>query len=324
MSDRISKISLSAPVVNYATSAAQDATATLEIANFIAPTVSVTLPSFTYMVYDKQKRFRIPNAERAIDGPATKVRTGGTRTSGTLKPYALDYDIDEFETAGGGDALSDGQIEGIFKDAADVTAQLGALSWATTVTSAALAAAGAGTDLDSTNASLDLINSLDTGIENVAKASMCGQLCPVKVIIGTTAMRRLKNHPLVRGRFNNGTKGGKGDLATGGVNPTDMDVMGLLLGNPKTKVSWITYDAADEGATESPTFALGNQILIFASADAPSRVDPSFMKTFRLRDYWMKPGRYTRNDGRGEVFKMDWYALPVVTNSAAVARFNIN
>lgn len=323
MSTRISKISQSAPVVEYATSAAQDATATLEIANFIAPTVNVTLPNFRYMVYNTQNRFRIPNAERANGGEATQIKTGGTETSGVLKPYALDYPIDEFETAGGGDALSDAQIQGIFNDAADVTAQLGALSWATTVTAAALTAAGAGTDLDSTNASLDLVNSLDAGIEAVAKASMCGQLCPVKVIIGTTAMRRLKNHVLVRGRFNNGTKGGKGDLATGGVNPTDVDVMGLLLGNPKTKVSWITYDAADEGATAAPTFALGNQVLIFASADAPSRVDPSFMKTFRLRDMWMKPGRYTRADGRGEVFKMDWYALPVVTNSTAIARYNI-
>ena len=65
------------------------------------------------------------------------------------------------------------------------------------------------------------------------------------------------------------------------------------------------------------------EMLIFARKEAPSRRDPSFMKTFRLMNRFMVPGSYMRDDGRVEVAKFDWSEDVKVTNSAACVRLNV-
>ena len=82
------------------------------------------------------------------------------------------------------------------------------------------------------------------------------------------------------------------------------------------------YDAAAEGIAESINFLLDSAVLIFARKQAPSRLDPSFMKTFRLMNSFMVPGSYLRDDGRVEVAKFDWSEDVKVTNSAACIRLN--
>jgi hypothetical protein len=44
------------------------------------------------------------------------------------------------------------------------------------------------------------------------------------------------------------------------------------------------------------------------------------MKTFRLRNQWMKPGTYMRDDGRVEVAKFDWSEDVQITNADAGIR----
>jgi hypothetical protein len=63
-------------------------------------------------------------------------------------------------------------------------------------------------------------------------------------------------------------------------------------------------------------------VLVFARKDAPTRRDPSFMKTFRLMNKFMVPGSYMRDDGRVEVAKFDWSEDVQVTNAACV-RLNV-
>jgi hypothetical protein len=83
------------------------------------------------------------------------------------------------------------------------------------------------------------------------------------------------------------------------------------------------YDATAEGLAESVNFLLDSTVLIFARKEAPSRRDPSFMKTFRLMNRFMVPGSYMRDDGRVEVAKFDWSEDVKVTNSAACVRLNV-
>ena len=83
------------------------------------------------------------------------------------------------------------------------------------------------------------------------------------------------------------------------------------------------YDTAQEGKTEVINFLLDTAVLIFARKDAPSRRDPSFMKTFRLMNKFMVPGSYMRDDGRVEVAKFDWSEDVKVCNSAACIRLNV-
>jgi hypothetical protein len=311
MSNRISKVAQSSTVQEYAFGAAQGAVNILPVANFLAPTCNVASNYFRYWVYDLKNRFKIPDTRRAIGGPATQLKTGGSPVTATLEPFALDYPVDEFE------ASTDEGVADLINERADITAQLAALDWSGKVIAAALTAAGGGTNLSAATGGMDFVDQIDQKIIAVAKASMCGELCPVKVLVGPTAMRIFKNHSSTKDRF----VAGGGDK--GRVNPSTEDAMALLMGNPKFRISWITYDAADEGAAAAPTFSLDSQVLIFAGADNPTRVDPSFMKTFRPRNKWMVPGVYTREDGRGDVFKFDWWGLPVVTNSTAVARLNL-
>ncbi len=98
--------------------------------------------------------------------------------------------------------------------------------------------------------------------------------------------------------------------------------MGLIMGNPQAELALTVYDTAGEDLDPSISFVLDNSLLIFASMAAPTRHDPSFMKTFRLRNKFMVPGAYTSPDGRQQIAKFDWYCLPKVTNTAAVKRLN--
>ncbi len=83
------------------------------------------------------------------------------------------------------------------------------------------------------------------------------------------------------------------------------------------------YDSAQEGKAESISFLLDATVLVFARKAAPSRRDPSFMKTFRLMNKFMVPGSYMRDDGRVEVAKFDWSEDVQVTNSTACVRLNV-
>lgn len=311
---RLAKVALSSKVREYATGAAQSATQLLSIADFIAPTVNVASARFDYMTYDLQNRFRIPDAYRGIGGQATQVKTGGTEVRDQLDPYALDYPVDEFEQAADEDAVAS-----LINERADITAQLAALGWSKKVIDAALTAAGSGTDKSAATGGMDFVAEIDALILAAKKASQCGEMCPVRVVFGPDAIMRFKNHSSTINRF----KGG--GAKNGVVNPTAEEAMSLLLGNPECRVAWNTYDSADEAGTPTPAFMLSTAVLVFVGSANPTRVDPSFMKTFRLRDKWMVPGTYERTDGRGSVFKFDWYAKPVVTNTTTgvIGRINL-
>ena len=83
------------------------------------------------------------------------------------------------------------------------------------------------------------------------------------------------------------------------------------------------YDMAAEGVAANINFLLDTAVLVFARKDAPTRRDPSFMKTFRLMNQFMVPGSYMRDDGRVGVAKFDWSEDVKVTNSTACVRLNI-
>lgn len=310
MSTRLSKVASAPTLREYAMGAAQDAYGRLKVADFLAPGVNVSGPRFRYVQYDETNRFKLPTTIRAVQGEANVVKTGGSEILCELQPHALDYPIDEFEKMAEEDAFINAQ------EGADVTAQLAALTHEKTVMDLALAAAGAGTDLNSNTATLDLVDSIESGIIDVAKTCKAGSLMNIGLLFGPTAMRRFKNHPLVRGRF---IGGGKREV----VNPGLVDIPGLFMGNPETQLTLTVFDSTAEGIAESLQFTLDTSVLVFARSASPTRHDPGFMKTFRPRGKWMVPGSYMRADGRVEVLKFDWWCLPKVTNSAAVKRYNI-
>ena len=97
----------------------------------------------------------------------------------------------------------------------------------------------------------------------------------------------------------------------------------MFIGTPEVKTSYMIYDTAPEGKAESVSFLLDSTVLVFARKAAPTRRDPSFMKTFRLMNKFMVPGSYARDDGRVEVAKFDWSEDVQVSNASACVRLNV-
>lgn len=279
------------------------------VADFIAPTVEVNSLKGKFKAYDEKSRFRIPQTRREFGGRATTITFGASDSDYNCTPHALDVPADILEQV----EASDYGID-LMKEGADLAAEVGALSHEKNVITDALAAVGAGENLDFVGGD-DPVDVIDGKILDVIKFCGYGGLMKVGLLFGALAWKMLKNHPLVRARFTLGT-------GTTIPNITEQMASGLFLGNPDVRSCLLVEDTAHEGQEQNLDWLLGTGVLIFARNPNPSRRDPSFMKTFRLRGQWMVPGVYERDDGRVQVVKMDWSEDIKVVNSAAAKRVN--
>jgi len=311
---RLSDISASPTLREYAQGAAQDAI--MPVADFLAPTVEVATSVGRFKRYTEKNRFRIPNTLRTLGGRASELRFEATDATYNCEPHALDYPVDNLEQ------LEAEGLEDMLREGVTAVAEVAALSHEASVINAALAAVGAGTD-KTWNATADPVADVDDAILSVIKAAKYGSLMGVGVLFGATAWSIFKNQDKVRGRFVVGNGSGKTSGKLGLAVPTEDSAGQMFIGTPEVKTSYMIYDTAPEGKDESISFLLDSTILIFARKTAPSRRDPSFMKTFRLMNKFMVPGSYVRDDGRVEVAKFDWSEDVQVTNSTACVRLNV-
>lgn len=311
---RLSDISASPTLREYAQGAAQDAI--MPVADFLAPTVEVATSVGRFKRYTEKNRFRIPNTLRTLGGRASELRFEATDATFNCEPHALDYPVDNLEQ------LEAEGLEDMLREGVTAVAEMAALSHEATVISAALDAVGAGTD-KTWGSTADPVADVDDAILNVIKAAKYGSLMGVGVLFGATAWSIFKNQEKVRGRFVVGNGSGKASGKLGLAVPTEESAGQMFIGTPNVKTSYMIYDTAPEGKDESISFLLDSTILIFARKAAPSRRDPSFMKTFRLMNKFMVPGSYMRDDGRVEVAKFDWSEDVQVTNAQACVRLNV-
>lgn len=305
---KLSNISSNPTIREYAQGAAQRAVQ--PVADFIAPAVEVSTSVGKFKKYDEKHKFRIPDTRRAIGGRATELSFDASDGTYNCEHHALDFPIDNLEE------LESEGLESAFMEGADMVAQVSSLAHEKDVVDKALVAAGAGTSLAVT-ATDDIIDQIDSKVLDVIKAAKYGSLMGVGILFGASMWQKIKNHKSVTGRF---ISGGARQFSI----PTYGDFGRLIVGEPDIRATFMVYDDAAEGLDEDIKFLLDKTLLIFARMASPSRRDPSFMKTFRLRGRWMVPGSYTRDDGRVEVAKMDWSEDVQVTNSTAIARLNIS
>lgn len=309
---RLSEISASPTLREFAQGAAQSSI--MPVADFLSPTVEVPTSTGRFKVYTEKHRFHIPDTLRTLGGRAAELRFEVGDATFNCEPHALDYPVDNLEQ------LESEGLENMLREGAVAVAEVAALAHEKTVIDAALAAVGAGTD-KVWNASADPISDVDDAILGVIKAAKYGSLMGVGILFGATAWKVFKNQEKVRGRFVVGNGGGKANL--GLAVPTEQSASQMFVGSPDVRTSYMIYDSAPEGKAESVHFLLDSTVLVFARKDAPTRRDPSFMKTFRLMNKFMVPGSYMRDDGRVEVAKFDWSEDVKVTNSAACVRLNV-
>ena len=312
---RLSDISASPTLREYAQGAAQDAI--MPVADFLAPTVEVATSVGRFKRYTEKNRFHIPNTLRTLGGRASELRFEATDATFNCEPHALDYPVDNLEQ------LEADGLEDMLREGVTAVAEMASLSHEASVINAGLESVGAGTD-KVWNATADPVSDVDDAILAVIKAAKYGSLMGVGVLFGATAWSIFKNQDKVRGRFVVGNGSGKASGKLGLAVPTEESAGQMFIGTPQVKTSYMIYDTAPEGKDESISFLLDSTILIFARKEAPSRRDPSFMKTFRLMNKFMVPGSYVRDDGRVEVAKFDWSEDVQVTNSSACVRLNVS
>ena len=301
---KLATISSNPFLKEYAQGAAQSAASS--VADFIAPAVQVGASVGKYKAYTEKNRFHIPETLRELGGDATQLGFAASDKTYNCEPHALDFPIDNLEKIESDDLMN------IAQEGADIIAAAASLSHEKRVIDAAIDAAGAGTAL-AIGAGDDIIDQLDSDILDVIKAAKYGALMGVGIVLGAGAFRKVKNHASVKGRF---VSGGASKFAV----PSAPDIAGMLIAKPDVQVTLMCFDDAEEGLAEDIQFMMDGDILVFARMPNPTRRDPSFMKTFRLRNQWMVPGSYQKQDGRGEVMKFDWSSDVQVTNTAAVKR----
>lgn len=296
---RLANIGSNPILTEYAQGAAQSAMS--KVADFLAPVVPVSTSVGRYKVYTQKNRFSLPNTLRAIGGRATEIGWDAADATFNCAPHAIDAPIDILE--------QDDDVENAMKEAADMVAEVGALSHEKTVIDTAVAALTAKTPAFGSSA--DPIKTIDEYILSVLKGARYGGMMGVRILFGATLLKNLKNHPAVKGRIITGK------AANGVASVNELAISQMLLGSPECRATFAVYDAAQAGKDDDINFLLDSSMIVFAAKDAPTRRDPSFMKTFRLRNQWMVPGSYLRDDGRTEVAKFDWSEDVKVTNSDA-------
>ena len=307
---RLKEISEDPMLQEFAQGAATEAVQ--PVADFLAPTVDVPTSIGRFKRYSLKNRFRIPNTRRGVGGRANEIRFSAEDATYSCEPNALDYPVDNLEQ------LEAKGLENMFREGAVAIAEIAGLAHEKKVIDLALAAAGAGEDYvwDKDG---DPVKDLDAAILSVIKSANYGSAMGIGMLFGATAWSIFKNAPKVAGKFIVGGQAGPGGYAI----PTEQGATGLFVGRPEIRTSYMVFDDAPEGIDKDIKFMLDTTILVFTRKQNPTRSDPSFMKTFRLAGQWMKPGAYSRDDGRVEVAKFDWSEDIRVTNDEGVVRLNI-
>ena len=309
---RLASISSDPVLKEFAQGVAQDSV--MPVADFLAPTVPVSKSVGRYKKYTEKNRFRIPDTLRALGGRATELKFEVSDDTYNCEPHALDYPVDNLEQ------LEADGIMNMLREGAVAIAQVAALSHEKRVIDAALEAVGAGTG-KTWDASSDPVSDVDTSILQVIKACAFGSVMNVGVLFGATAWKIFKNAAAVRNRF---VVGSGGKAGVGLAVPSEQSANQLFIGTPEVRTSYMVYDTQPEGKAADYSFLLDSTVLVFTRMPQPSRLDPSFMKTFRLMNNYMVPSSYVRDDGRVEVAKFDWSEDVKVTNTAAAVRLNIS
>lgn len=302
---RLSKLSSNPELTSYAQGTARQNIS--PIADFLAPMVPVSTQVGRYKKFDDKHRFKVPDTRRSIGGRATVLEWNVDDATFNCTPRAIDVPVDKLE------GLELGSAMDAIKEGADDAAEVAGLAHEQLVISKALEAAGAGTDSNFASDAIDPIKVIDEAILTVSKAAKHSNLMEIGILFGPTAYIRYKHNKNVKA-----AKSGGGKTVSIGLE----DVSILQMGSPEAKLSTMLLDSAAEGLDQDIDFMLDEAILIFVRKANPTRRDPSFMKTFRLRSGILAPRIYEREDGRVDVAAFDWSEDVQVTNEVAIYRIN--
>ena len=303
MIERLKALGSDPMIQNFSQETTQDRSS--GVADFIAPTVEVASLNFRYKIYTAKHRFSVPDTRHVPGEPAVRIGFGADDADVKLQPRALDHPLTDLE-----EDASDETLRNAFEEGIDLLADTAELSREVEVIEKMQAATSLGASVNFESDSINPVKEMDERIDQVALLARNG--APIRIAMGTTAWRHIKNNLLMHGKIS--------DSQNVRV-PSVKQFSQMLNAEPEIKVCRMVRDIGKQGKAANFEWLMSDQIVIFACRPRPTRMDASFMKTFRLRGKWMRPGSYEFEDGRGAAVKMDWCGMPEVTNAPAALRF---
>ncbi len=297
-------------LTNYARGIAVDKKS--KLAEFLAPVVPTGSASGQYKAFSDKNAFAAYNTARAVGGNRTRIEFEGTDPFFNCRPNGLEIAIDDFEREAAGENDKGGLMLERAKIATLISAQTVSheLNVFTRIRTAVAAVGGVGVW---SNAGNDPVAELDAQIQAIA--DNIGKM-PNRMVIGLSAWRVLKNHPLVRGR----------QPGSDNIGVTLQQLAAMLL-NPamEIQIGVIPYDTTKPGKAAANANIVGGEVWTYFADESPSVYDISFCKTFRVDSSGVNAVKEYREEGASsDVYAVDWTEDVIVTAPLAGRRITLS
>jgi hypothetical protein len=305
---RLSSATLNYQLTNFAQGFMNDASAALELAERLAPTVPVGGGSGQYKTFDDLNSFQIYATERALGGDANRIKFSAGDAYYNTKPQALEVTVDQEEREQAGDdafaqqLLDQGKIKALLNST--VLAHVKKVSDYVIANTTAHASFGVWSDPD-----VDPIDQIDQVFDDLSIA--CGGMGSLKLTLRQTAWRTIRNHPKTKARVSSNQS----------LPLTREQLVGCLAVPVDLGVYAITYNTAKLGQTVSKARLISAHVFCHASVDSPTPYDPSPFKVFTMgRNRVTGVRTYRPESGRYDVHAVDWSEDIKQTSTVSMTR----
>jgi hypothetical protein len=289
-----------------------DLAQTMELAERLAPTVTVPGGAGQYKKFDDKNAFVIYATARALGGGAKRIVFEASDEFYNTKPQALEATVDQEEREKAG---TDNPIAQQLLDEGKVRALLNAaaLSHVKKVVDAVIAAVAPVADRGNfSNPDIDPIDQIDEQLDELSKA--VGSTLNIKATLSVGAWRIIRNHPKTKARVNGNqaTPLTRQQLVDSLVIPVDLGIYG------------ISYDAKALGQVADKKRLLQDDLFLHYSVPSPTEYDPSPFKVFTMSRSKVTAVRtYKDPSDRFDVHAVDWSEDIKQTSTVAIKRLTL-
>jgi len=276
-------------LTGYAQGIAQDLARAL--AQFIAPTVSTGGAHGQFKKFDDRNAFQIYETDRALGGESKTIEFADSDPFFNCTPQGLKIPIDDHERklAGDNDKLLEESKVKTLVSASTLSHENKVFS---KVFDSLAAVGGKGVW---SNAEVDPVEELDEQIQAISDET---GMMPNRMVMGLSAWRVFKNHPLVKAR-----------QPGAALQALTMEQACSLLLNPQIvmKVGVLSKNTKKFGAAAQKVNIVGGEVILFYGEDSPSLYDPSAFKTFSTVDGGVDAVKSWRDNNRhSDMYEVGW------------------
>lgn len=295
-------------LTNYAAGVGQDLSA--PVADFLLPRVIVGSGSYQFKKYDSDQSQRIYATEVAIGGKPTRIEFDATDPQSVVKHHALEAvvaDQERTEAGSNGTLLEQSKVSTLVTNW-HVSREDRVLRFVEANTTAA---AGLGVYSD---AEVDPIEEWDTVIRD--QAIKTGMI-PNRATMDINMWHAIKNHPLVKARFQSGSQPASVVTLAGFASL-------LLNPNIEIRLAGITKSTTKKGAAKNAVTVMGARAYIFYGSPNPTQYDASWFKSFSTGGGNVNSVRYYREEPFNDCYLITMDDDPQLIHSGMGVRIDLS